>query len=63
MKVSPTTPVPVLFPTLASAGYERCEHPREWQTLCQDCGAVRSSDGWTGGSLDSPRQLWVLNRG
>jgi len=38
--------LPTLFPTLASVGYERCQHPRVGQGLCFDCGASRTLRGW-----------------
>jgi hypothetical protein len=58
--------LPVIFPTLESAGYTSCAHPRvrvntagdltKPLTECMDCGAQGGHNGWaTGGYLNWPR--------
>lgn len=49
--------LPVLFPTLRTASYTRCDHPRSDERTCLDCGAVQNATGaWIGGYLEYPRR-------
>ena len=48
--------IPVLFPTLRDAGYQRCEHPRVEKLECQDCGAIQHGTSFVGGHLEFKRR-------
>lgn len=51
----------VLFPTLRSVGYEKCEHPRISKTRCADCGALYRHGEWFGGNLHTEREPLLVD--
>ena len=51
-----------IFPTLRSAGYHSCAHPRTEGDVCADCGAVHQGATWIGGHLESRRRIIHMER-